>query len=158
MMKADHVLTEWVRFRDHYEGATVNDFANTVGMKLDTVQTVLRRARAKGDSRGEAVFAPRRPTRPRFDTVLKAWNEADPASTYAEVAETLGTSASAVCSVAYRARREGREVRPAVLGGPAARRLHAVAEEWRFLREAGTSIHEAANRLGVSVETLRRIP
>lgn len=144
---AEDVLCRWDGARER--GDTVNAFALAEGMKLDTVQTILRRARARGDDRGNYTRAPRKVTRPRFPAVLAAWNEADPTLTYAEFADSIGTTHAAVNTILYRARRDGLEVRP-----PSSRRS-PVLDEWEHLREGGTSIHEAARRLGVTVDYLR---
>jgi hypothetical protein len=144
---AEDVLCRWDGARER--GRTVSEFALEEGMKLDTVQTILRRARARGDERGNYTREPRKVTRPRFPAVLAAWNEADPTLSYAAFAESIGTTHAAVNAILYRARREGLEVRP-----PSARRNPAL-DEWQHLREGGTSIYEAASRLGVTVDYLR---
>lgn len=137
----------WLPFRN--AGMTPNEAAEGLGMKLDTLQTVLRRARARGDERGNYTPAPRKVTRPRFHDVLAAWNDAEPGLSYADVAEQIGTTHAALNTILARARREGLEVRP-----PSTRRS-VVLDEWEHLREGGTSIDEAARRLGVTTDYLR---
>jgi hypothetical protein len=146
--RADDVLTRWVAARD--QGITLPDFALAEGMKLDTAQSLLRRARARGDERGNWTPPPRKVVRPKFNATLAGWNEAEPGLTYAEVAEEIGTTRDALNTVLARARREGLEVRKAV-----SRRAAIAAEEWEHLREGGVSIHEAAQRLNVTIEYLR---
>lgn len=144
---AEDVLCRWDGARER--GRTVSEFALEEGMKLDTVQTILRRARARGDERGNYTREPRKAARPRFHVVLAAWNEAEPGLSYAEVARRIGTTHAALNTIIARARREGLDVRP-----PSSRRS-VILEEWEHLREGGTSIHEAARRLGVTTDYLR---
>lgn len=151
--RSEDVLEQWDVWRG--DGATVEEAAEALGMKFKTFQRVLNRARAAGDDRGRYNVMRRRKrpvVRPKFAARIKAWNEADPALTVEEFAASIGVKRDALASMLSRARREGVEVRPAT-----SRSDSVVAQEWRFLREAGTSIEEAAQRLGVDVETLRRV-
>lgn len=113
MMQAEEVLDLWEAQRG--QGRTVAQAAEVIGMKLDTLQTVLRRARARGDRRGdyEPLPRPQRGWR-RRDELVAAWVALEPTTwpglTYAEAASLIGCSRSALTTAVSRARRAGIEV------------------------------------------------
>ena len=156
--KREDVLDQWDTWRG--DGATVEEAAQALGMKLDTFQTILRRARQRGDDRGRYNVmrrrTPRKHRRPKFDAYLKAWNEAAVDSTVTEVAKAIGTNRESLAHILHRARREGLEVRES--GYRKRGQVDPyVVEEWEHLRSSGVHITEAARRLNVTEDTLRRI-
>lgn len=115
----------------------------------------------------DRVRGPHQRTREETVEQYALLREERPGLTPAELAEVMGMRLSALDQALYRARKAGDDraalpprqrkaaPRPARRGltpeDTAYRR-----EEWAFLKASGVSIHEAAQRLGVTVRTLEK--